>query len=281
MSIVATGAGGLLGSALVRAGALGLSRAELDIRDPEAVGKMLDMHAPAALVNAAAQAGVDRAESDSDLTFAVNGEAVGVLALACADRGVRMVHISTDYVLDEPDAALLTESMQPKPGSAYARSKLAGEEAALAHGAVVVRIQWVYRPGHPNFFTKALQWMSEGREVSLVTDQIGIPCYVGSLAPALLRCAEGGGGGLFHLACQGEASAFDWISAAASAAGIPLRAKPISREGLEGAYRPSRSCLSSDRFHETWGIRLPHWRDALLLAMEENPPEEWLRSADP
>lgn len=269
---IATGAGGLLGRALVEAGAVGLARRDLDICDRDAVERALDALRPAAVVNAAAQAGVDLADREPERTWQTNTTAVGDLARSCQERGIRLVHLSTDYVLDNSAADLLRESEPPNPRSTYARSKLAGEALALAAGAVVVRVQWVYRPGHPGFFTRCLDGLARGDTLDLVTDQVGTPTPAVPLAAALMVGAAGGPAGLFHLACAGEASAWSWIEAAAAMAGLPFRARPIQRAALAGAWRPARSCLDSGHFGRSFGVRLPAWQDALADALSSWTP---------
>jgi dTDP-4-dehydrorhamnose reductase len=271
-----TGANGLVGSALVRAGCNGAARQQLDITSSQAISRFLDEQRPQAIINAAAQANVNLADVEKELSYEVNGYAVGRLASICREKGVRFVHISTDYVLDQPEEELLTEEMPTNPRSEYARSKLLGEELALEQDAVVIRIQWVYRPGYLNFFTKALKWMQEGREISLVHDQIGTPTAAHALAKGLVVAAESGPTGLFQLSCQGETSAEGWIRAAAELAGITVCATSVSRTSFSGPYRPARSVLSSERFFETWGMRLPHWKEALEESIKQNPPESWL-----
>lgn len=270
MSILVTGAGGLVGSALVRTGqVLGLDRAALDITDAEAVERVLDTNQPTAIINAAAQASVDRADAEPEWTRLVNGAAPGALARMAAERGVRLVHLSTDYVLDAPEQTRLSEDLEPKPRSLYAESKLMGEQAVLEAGAVVIRLQWVYQPGSPGFFNRAMAAMTRGESVRLVTDQIGCPTPASLLAPALLRIANGGPVGLFHLATQGEASAWEWMQAGASALGIPFVAEPALRVDFSGAHRPGRSVLDSRKAEAAWGIRLPNWLEALQTVVEE------------
>lgn len=266
--ILVTGAGGLVGSALVRTGQVrGLPRAELDITDEAAIIAALHSHGPTVLINAAAQAGVDLADREPERTHAVNGVAPGLLARACQERGIRMVHLSTDYVLDAAEVALLTEDLAPNPRSVYAQTKLVGERAALDCGAVVVRLQWVYQPRQPGFFTRAIEAMASGNPVKLVTDQIGCPTPAEVLAPALLKAARGEATGLFHLACRGETTAFEWIARGARQAGVTLDAEPITRAQLPGAHRPARSCLDPSRFERCFDVRMPHWEAALDTAM--------------
>ena len=270
--VLVLGAGGLVGGALAaREGVVGLTRAACDLTDIAAVTGALDRLAPAAVINAAAQAGVDRADREAAWSFEVNGHAVGRLARECASRGVRLVHLSTDDVLDEDGPGRLLESTPAAPKSIYARSKLLGEQLALDSGAVVVRVQWVYRPGAPGFFSRTLEALARGEEVALVTDQVGSPTPTDVLAPALLAAAAGAQLGLFHFACAGEATPWTWIATAAACRGLPLRARPTTRAALGGAWRPARSCLDATRFAETFGVEAPDWEGALRAAMAERP----------
>jgi dTDP-4-dehydrorhamnose reductase len=264
VSILVTGSAGLVGSALVRhAGTVGLSRTQLDITDAAAFEAALDRHQPSAIINAAAQAGVDRADEEPEWTAEVNAASPGRMAAIAAARGIRFVHLSTDYVLDDPTQGRLKETSATNPRSTYARTKLDGERAVLQSGGVAVRLQWVYQPGEKGFFNRALQLMKDGQTVRLVTDQVGCPTPAALLAPALIQIARSGPVGLFHLATQGEATAYEWIEAGAEALGVPFLASAASRSDFEGAHRPSRSVLDSGKVASVWGIELPDWRTAL------------------
>ncbi len=268
MTVLVTGAGGLVGSSLMNcSGTVGLKRAELDITDGDAVRAAIAETKPTAIINAAAQAGVDRSDEEPEWTWKVNAEAPAVLAQWARQAGVRFVHLSTDYVLDAPERDRLDEAVEPNPCSTYARSKLAGEEGVLEAGGVVVRLQWVYQPGPRGFFNRALNAMRRGEEVRLVTDQVGCPTPASVLAPALMKIAEPGPSGLFHLATAGEATAFQWIEAAAHAAGITFNAVPALRADFSGAHRPARSVLDSSKAEALFGIRLPLWDAALKTVM--------------
>lgn len=266
MTVLVTGATGLVGGALCAAGAeIGLSREDLDITDVDAVGRALDLHEPRGVINAAAMANVDRNSREPGEAHAVNAVAPGTLARLCAARGIRLVHLSTDYVLTGADTPglRLAEDVPPDPRSDYARFKLEGERAALAAGAAVVRLQWVYDPVRSGFFARALAALERGETLRLVVDQVGSPTPAAWLAPHLLRCARGGPTGLFHLACAGEVSAWGWIAAGAEASGLELRAEAVHRADLGGAFRPARSCLDSTHFARAWGVALTGWRTAM------------------
>jgi len=264
VTILVTGAGGLVGSALVRTGrVIGLTRGELDVTDAEAFKRAVVRHRPTAVINAAAQAGVDQAERDPTGTARVNSDAPRTMAIIAAECGIRFIHLSTDYVLDAPDCERISENEEPNPRSTYARSKLLGEQGVLSTEGTVVRLQWVYQPGERGFFNRAIAMMRNGEAVRLVTDQVGCPTPAEMVASSLVTMATAGPTGLFHLATQGEATAHEWIAAGAEAMGVEFTGVPAQRADFDGAYRPSRSVLDSSKVAAAWGIKLPDWKDAL------------------
>lgn len=273
--ILVTGAGGLVGSHLCRSAAtMGLSRAQLDITDADAISSTLDRAAPKVVINAAAQANVNLAETEFDQSVKVNGLGPALLADACRSRNIRLVHISTDYVLTgrATPGALLRESDQVSPRSRYAESKRIGEQAALERGAAVVRVQWVYRPGGRGFFTVAMERLAAGLPLKLVVDQIGSPTPSSVVAEGLLAVARGSATGLYQLACEGETSAYGWIRRGAQLLGLSFDVEMIRRAALAGAFRPERSVLDSTRLIQDFGYRPPEWRSALAEAIDT---EDW------
>jgi dTDP-4-dehydrorhamnose reductase len=270
-----TGADGLVGSHLCRSDAtMGLSRSQLDITDPDSIASALERIAPRAVINAAAQANVNLAETEFDQSVKVNGHGPALLADACRSRNIRLVHISTDYVLSgrASPGALLRESDPVSPKSRYAESKQIGEQAALERGAAVVRVQWVYRPGGRGFFTVAMERLAAGLPLKLVVDQIGSPTPSSVVAEGLLAVARGTTTGLYQLACEGETSAYGWIRRGAQLLGLSFDVEMIRRAELAGAYRPARSVLDSTRLTVDFGYRPPEWRAALAQAIDT---EDW------
>ncbi len=285
MSVLVTGAGGLLGSALCTfPGVIGRTHRELDILDAQALSACLDQLRPQALINAAAQAGVDRADREPYETFRVNAEGPALLAQLCAERGVRLVHISTDYVLSgaESSDVLLTEDLAPLPRSTYAASKWAGEPPVLHRGGVVARVQWVYSQEGSGFFARSLRALREGQTLRLVHDQWGAPTPARLLAAWLLRLAEPGPAGLFHLATTGATTPLAWLTETARQLELPLHHLPISRSELAGAFRPARSVLSSVRASHTFALSPPSWQQALAweLGFQEGAPSAPTRRAN-
>ena len=275
--LLVTGAGGLLGGALAALpGALGLRRSQLDITDVDALDAVLDEHRPTAVINAAAFARVDAAEQAPAEAHAVNAAAPAALAQACRRRGIRLVHISTDYVLRGPPLPghLLTEDAAPEPVGVYAQSKAAGEAAVRAAGGVVLRVQWLYSPVGTSFFARALAGLRAGATLRLVPDQIGCPTPAALLAAWIGRVAAGGPTGLFHLAPTGEASPVEWLHAAADQLGLPLRWEPLPRAAIGPVPRPARSCLDGARARAAFGLPAVPWEEALRGALQAGEGQE-------
>jgi len=275
-SVVVTGAGGQLGSELVRllgSSAVPLSRADLDLHDPDAVHATISQLTPAAVINCAAWTAVDAAERDPDGCFAVNATAVGHLARACAATGSRFVQVSTDYVFghDEQRSRPYLEDDPPAPLSVYGASKLAGEQAARGCPRhLVVRTCGLYSAAANgpvrgrNFLDTMLSLAATRRDVRVVADQICTPSYVPHVALGILRLLAAHAEGTFHVTNAGETSWFGLASELFRQAGLPMEVVAIaSHEYPSPVARPRYSVLDTGRFTAITGTRLPAWTEGV------------------
>ncbi|MDY7095989.1 MAG: sugar nucleotide-binding protein, partial [Acidobacteriota bacterium] len=175
------GGTGMLGSALVAElrrrsqPALGLSHAQGDITDPDDLRAWMRSFRPQVVVNCAAFTKVDDCEEREDHAQRINGEAVAEVAAAADEAGAKLIQVSTDYVFDGTATEPYAEDAATGPRSAYGRSKLLGEENALAYPRnLVVRVSWLFGPGGPNFVATMLRLMAAGhRTLRVVDDQVG------------------------------------------------------------------------------------------------------------
>lgn len=169
-----------------------LGRAELDITQSGSIALALEQHRPDVVINTAAYTAVDKAESEPDTAHLINGITPGLLATACAERGIGLVHVSTDYVFDGLAETPYTEDAPTQPASVYGQSKLAGEQAVLAAlpSAIILRTSWVFSQFGNNFLKTMLRLGRERTELSIVDDQIGGPSYAPHIAQVLLQLAE-------------------------------------------------------------------------------------------
>ena len=166
-----------------------LSKEDLPVNDPGSVKEFFAKHHPVFCINCAAYTAVDKAESEKELAFRVNAEAVGVLAAVCSEYNCRFIHISTDYVFDGKASVPYKEETATNPQTVYGASKLEGEKRALQFnpGSIIIRTSWVYSEFGKNFVKTMLKLMSEKEEINVVNDQYGSPTYAADLAKAILQ----------------------------------------------------------------------------------------------
>lgn len=259
-----------LQAALAGRAVTALSRAELDITDPDAVGAAVSGHD--VIINCAAYTKVDGAQAHEDLAYAVNATGAANLARAAAAGAATLVQVSTDYVFDGTATAPYPEDAPLNPVSAYGRTKAAGERWALELNpgrTLIVRAAWLYGAHGPNFARTMLRLASEREQLTVVDDQVGQPTWTLDLARQIVALLDSGvPAGTFHATNSGRASWFDFARAIFSAAELdPARVKPTdSAQFVRLAPRPAFSVLG----HGAWatvGLKpLRDWREALADA---------------
>jgi dTDP-4-dehydrorhamnose reductase len=176
---------------------------ELDITDPSAVAEISagKFDIPQWCINCAAYTAVDKAETETDTATLVNGIAPGYIAQACTMAGIRLIHISTDFVFDGEAVAPYNEEAPTNPMGAYGRTKLQGEEAVLNNSreAIVARTAWLYGPNGNSFPKTMIKAWLAGKNLKVVADQTGTPTYTADLARVLVDMAEKGAeAGIYH-----------------------------------------------------------------------------------
>lgn len=249
-----------------------VGRDRADLTDAEAVtAAIAGCPADAVVVNAAAYTAVDQAESEPDAAFAINRDAPGVMAQACAARDLAFIHLSTDYVFDGTADRPYREDDPVNPQSVYGRSKLEGEARVFAAGgrAVVMRTAWVYSPFGKNFVKTMLRFGAERDEMRVVDDQRGSPTSAHDIADAICaaapRLAETPeAAGLYHLTGSGEGSWADLADAVFEDLRARQGRRPVLHRITTADYptpaaRPANSRLDSTRFETQFGYRAPDW----------------------
>ncbi|HWI08611.1 MAG TPA: dTDP-4-dehydrorhamnose reductase [Solirubrobacteraceae bacterium] len=269
-TLLVTGAGGMLGRAVVEAATRrghdvrGHARADLDVTDAEATRQAVAAAQPDAVVNCAAYTDVDGAESDRQRAEAVNARGAGHVAAAAAEIGAFVVHISTDYVFDGSKREPWVESDRVAPLGVYGETKLAGERAVAAADPrhAIVRTAWLFGAGGRNFVDTMLALGAQRDEVCVVTDQVGCPTWTGHLAAALVELAERPGEpGVHHIAGSGSCSWNELALEIFERARIDCRVLPATSDQFpRAAARPAFSVLGTERRD---ALVLPAWQDGL------------------
>jgi dTDP-4-dehydrorhamnose reductase len=274
------GAQGQVGAALdARARAAGipcdaLTRAECDITDPTAVARAVA--AGGFVVNCAAYTAVDRAEVEAAAAQAVNAAGAGNVAAACAQAGVPLVHLSTDYVFDGESRAPMREDDPPRALSVYGCSKLAGEVAVRdRHRAhVILRTSWVFSARGQNFVKTMLRLAQAQSQLRVVDDQVGGPTAADDIAQAILAvraiAARPGfaGWGTYHFSGAPPVSWCAFARAIVADRGVEV-VPIVTADYPLPARRPMNSVLDCSAILQAFGIRQPDWRIALRKVLNE------------
>jgi dTDP-4-dehydrorhamnose reductase len=286
VNVLIAGAGGQLGRALITQvpgdvkSLVGMDRSTLDLSRAADIANAIATHEPSILINAAAYTAVDQAESDVAGAYAINAAAVAVMGNECARRGIRLVHVSTDFVFDGDATRPYRPDDTARPLSVYGSSKLAGEQALIAQPGLdwrIVRTAWVYASSGRNFVLTMLRLFRERPVVRVVADQIGTPTSARSLAQCVWAAAlDAGSPAILHFTDAGVASWYDFAVAIyeeARALGLitaEVKIEPIRTDQYPTpARRPAFSVLDCDATRERLGLSAVHWRKNLRETLRE------------
>jgi len=281
MRVLVTGAGGLLGAAVVEefrrhGDVTAADRKSLDITDRTAVGRAVESLRPDVVVNCAAYNDVDGAEDNALPPLKVN--AFGVQALAAAARacGTTLVHYSTDFVFDGAASRPYREDDAVNPRNTYAASKLLGEWfAAEAPRHYVLRVESLF--GGPGTRTGArrgslgtiVDRIRAGEEVPVFVDRTVSPSYTPDIAAATRAILDRGlASGIYHCVNAGAATWREVAEEAARRLGLGVRIRELTLDSFKArAVRP-RYCAMSPARLASLGVMMPTWQDALARYLQ-------------
>jgi dTDP-4-dehydrorhamnose reductase len=289
--IAVLGSQGQLGSELLRQlgeAAIPFGRHSCDLGDFPATREALLRANPSAVINAAGYTKVDLAEQEARECMRVNADAVENLAKVCAELGCTLLQVSTDYVFgaDEGRRTPYTEEDAPAPQGVYARSKLAGEQAAATWKQhITVRTCGLFglrtRPSHTNFVDTVLRLSHERDRLRVVSDQQCTPSYTCDIARALLFLVKQTHYGVFHTVNGGSTTWFEFAREVLRLALVETAVEPISTSEYGApAKRPGYSVLDTRKYHALDGPRLPAWPHALARYIETHHTERRTAKSD-
>lgn len=273
--ILVTGANGQLGKELRDiAGSypefefVFLSREDMPIHHFELVRNFFNTVNPDYCINCAAYTAVDRAESEKDMAFQVNGEAVGILAAVCKKHRTKFIHISTDYVFNGEAQVPYIEDFETNPINIYGASKLEGEQQAqkLNPETIIIRTSWVYSAYGKNFVRTMMRLMNEKNEISVVEDQVGSPTYAADLAHTIMDIIQSKKWlpGIYHFSNDGVINWFQFAELIKKINRSNCLIHPISTSAYPTpAKRPAYSVLDKSKIRETYQVKLKDWKESL------------------
>ena len=284
--ILVTGGNGQLGKELREFSSLHtgldfvfLSREDLPIEQFELVRNYFNTLKPAYCINCAAYTAVDKAESEEDLAFLINGEAVGVLGAVCKEHNTKFVHVSTDYVFNGEATYPYTENFPTDPINVYGASKLEGEKQAmeLNPDSIIIRTSWLYSSFGKNFVKTMMKLMNEKDEIKVINDQLGSPTNAEDLAETIFNVIANchlqvynWEPGIYNFSNKGIVTWYDFAKAIKEIINSPCSIKPISTaEYPTPAKRPAYSVLDKTKIQKTFGVQLKDWKKSLAICIEK------------
>lgn len=281
MRVTLFGASGLLGKALTQEwtgiNLTGLRSSDADIRDAEAVRRVIRDTKPDWIVLSAAYTDVDGCESNRELAFAVNRDGPVNVAKAAKQFAARLLFLSSDYVFDGKKTTPYEANDARNPQSVYGRTKAEAEVALLEilPGCCILRTSWLYGIGGKCFPDTILKLAANRPSLDVVTDQRGSPTYVIDLAHAIAQLCEKNAQGIVHATNAGDCTWFDFARQILIGVGLPIQVHPVSTQQFpRPAPRPAYSVLSPSTL-QALGIPMPPWQDALTrylrLRLASNP----------
>lgn len=282
-NILVTGSNGQLGSELQKIASsfpelsfVFTDVNELDITNLQAINNFCIDKNFNYIVNCAAYTAVDKAETDLEMAYKINRDAVKNLATVAAKINAALIHVSTDYVFDGTSCKPYVETDAVNPQSAYGKTKLDGETEALKYNrSIVIRTSWLYSSFGANFVKTMMKLGSERTELKVIFDQVGTPTFAEDLATSILSIIKFSNtndfkSGIYHFSNEGACSWYDFAFGIISHQKNNCIVKPIeSKDYPSIVQRPFYSVLNKSKIKSTFNIDIPHWKTSLYRCLAE------------
>jgi len=232
------------------------------------------------IINCAAYTAVDKAEDEPKRCYALNAQGPQNIGRVAQAFGVRVLHVSTDYVFSGDGTRPYREDDSIAPQSVYGKTKADGEALLLQEctNAIIVRTAWLYGQYGPNFVVTMLKLMNSRDSIGVVADQKGSPTWARDLGAAILTIVgtPRAIAGIYHFTDEGEISWYEFareIYAQGQELGLighECDIRPLTTpEYPTKAKRPAYSVLSKEKIKNTFGVSVPQWQESLSRYLEE------------
>lgn len=256
------------------------SKEELDIGNEKDVEDFFEKNEIDFCINCAAYTAVDKAESEAELAYAINTQAVKNLASICLAKQVFLIHFSSDYIYHSIEDRPLLEDDPKEPKSVYAKSKLEGEKfiQEINPNYLIFRSSWIYSTFGHNFVKTMLRLGKERDELNVVNDQIGVPTYAGDIAEMVITIVQKLANdelnaesirGIYNYCNKGISSWFELAKFIMDYKNLDCRVHPIPTSDYPtAAVRPFNSQLSLNKFNGIFEIEIPTWEESVEKVLE-------------
>jgi dTDP-4-dehydrorhamnose reductase len=221
---------------------------------------------PDIIINCAAYNAVDEAEEKSDVAYLVNGEAVSNIAKTCKEKGIFLIHYSSDYVFGGEKQELYVEEDTPAPVNVYGMSKLQGEERIkeILDDYLIFRSSWLIGKGAHNFLYKLSAWAQKNKVIKIASDEVSVPTFVADVVDITLLSLEKRLKGLYHLTNSGHASRYELSKYYIQKMELDNIVVPVPMSDFKTkAKRPGFSAMSNKKLSNALNVSIPAWEDGI------------------
>lgn len=274
-TILITGANGLLGQKLVEQAALdpkyrviatgkgecrlpkenpNFEYVQMDVSKKDDIKGIFSKYQPAIVIHAASMTDVDRCEIARDACYTQNVDATRWIAKACSKHHSHLIYLSTDFIFDGKEGPY-DEGAKPNPLNYYGWTKLQTERIVQAAACdwTIVRTNLVYGTAHDLSRSNIVLWvkhgLENGKDLSLVDDQLRSPTLAEDLASGCLLIAEKKATGIFNISGKDLLTPFDMAMLTAKHFGLDQTQiiRTDSSHFSQVAKRPLRTGLIIDK----------------------------------
>ena len=243
-----------------------MGKSHLDITNEVEVNKVVAFIKPEIIIHCAAYTQVDKAESEPDIAFLVNGIGTRNIAIAAERNHSKLVYISTDYVFNGSSTTPYHEFSPVSPINIYGSSKLVGETMVRDFHSqfFIVRTSWVFGLVGNNFVKTMLKLSSEKEKLRVVNDQFGSPTYTVDLSKCIVQIMETEKFGTYHVSNSGNCSWFEFAKEIFTQTNNSIKLEPCTTAEFPLlAKRPKFSVMDHMGLRINRFNTMPHWKDAL------------------
>lgn len=259
--ILITGADGMLGQDLSAVledegyEVIETNQKTLDITDFKQAEKVLNKHNPDILIHCAAYTDVDGAEENLETATKINVYGTENIAKICAEKGIILVYISTDYVFDGKKREPYLPTDTTNPLNNYGKTKLEGEKIVQKYCKkfYIIRTSWLYGHYGKNFVETMIS-LADKTELKVVDDQIGCPTWTIELSNGISDLLdEMPEFGIYHICSSGQTSWYGFAEEIFKLIGKKVNLKPCkTQEFPRPAKRPEYSVMDNNGVCRNW-----------------------------
>ncbi|MCK4714229.1 MAG: NAD(P)-dependent oxidoreductase, partial [Candidatus Aenigmarchaeota archaeon] len=209
---------------------------KVDVTAKGALEELLEKTGPEVVVNAVKPAlSTDGMEEKRELVYEVNARLPERLARLQAERGYKLVHMSTDWVYEGKEGVTYSEESPTVSRNYYTYTKLVAEEKIreLASDYLMLRTEGVFgldeRGG--NTFLRLKAAVEQGKPFAAATDQFSQPIYGGELARIIGQLVEKDAKGIFNAVGPDYVSRYGFVEKVCEKFGWKCELKRVSIKG--------------------------------------------------